>query len=308
MRRSMPPQRRAGLTPLWWIATNGGMKKGGRRLLVTGIASRCLRRGPEGLRFPEMERDFALTDMKGIREEGNDLTQDPRYAARLENLRPEIGRLVSIEGNSLHSTFGYKLADRPTTLIRWATEDGAPFFMMTAWDNVFVFQSGEWVPLLTPSESSGYVPSNLLYWLNRFFDYCIYKNILFLTDGSNNPLKYDGTKIGTWGFRIFSGAASPLRTVQQWEVLAEGVALNVGTYSYYASLYDSVHAVWGNRGTVVKSQVVTDTTSKVWVHLDSEYWNDEDNYDFENAHADKIKIWRNRTRTEVPAEIGRAHV
>ncbi len=242
-----------------------------------------------------MERDFVLTEMLGIREEGNDLTQDPRFAARLENLRPLIGKLEKITGNAIHSTFAYKNADRPTTLIRWAKEDGTAFFMMTAWDNVFVYESGAWVALLTPASASGDIPSNLQYYLNRFFDHCVYKGTLFLTDGSNPPLKYDGDTIGTWGFRTLSGVNSVLSGTLQ---LTEG--LENDSYSYYASLYDSANELWGNKGTEL---VFANDGHNVWIHLNNAvgYWNAENNYDIENAHADSIKVWRNRKRSN-PAE------
>ena len=236
------------------------------------------------------EHDFTLTEMMGIREEGNELTQDPRYAARLENLRPEIGKLVKIKGNALHSQIGYKAASRPVTLIRWAKEDGTDFFTATAFDNVFEYVA-EWIPLLAGASSSGDVPSNLLYYLNRMFDHCVYNGVLYLTDGANKPLKYDGSNIGTWGLTPFTGTNSPLTSTVQ----AGPGDLAAGTYRYYASLYDSLHELQANRNTAHHQPGANAGDENIWIHVNNavDCWNQTDNYDYENGLADKIKIWRN---------------
>jgi hypothetical protein len=79
-------------------------------------------------------------------------------------------------------------------------------------------------------------------------------------------------------------------------------ALLDGTYKYYVSLYDSVRELWGERSALALKAIVSlgGVGHKMWLHAYAGSWNSIGNYDYENAHADRLKVWRNRTRTHPP--------
>lgn len=114
-------------------------------------------------------KDFNIIEFLGINEHGGDFAAVdshllPNEARRLEAFRPDGGLLRKVLGNSVDSSFGYKRADRPVTLIRWAWQAGSTFFMMTAWDNVFQQNAGLWEALITDSDTGNFDPGNLLYY------------------------------------------------------------------------------------------------------------------------------------------------
>jgi len=242
-------------------------------------------------------RDFAITNFKGLNEVENDISTEsgllrPEEARRLEAFRPDGGMLVKVRGSSLHSKFSWKAADRPTTLIRWAKEDGTPYLMMTAWDMLFL-HNGAWADLLKRASHDNYVPTQLLEYYNRRFDHLVYNNVLYLTDGSNRPLKYDGSNVGTWGYKKFESTTHcPIVAVEN----RMGAPNITGAeYTYNLTLYDSVYGLEGNIG--VKPVIVdlnVDDQSKAWVYIDPRVtvWNAADNYDYENGFADKVRIYR----------------
>lgn len=222
------------------------------------------------------------------------------YAHELNNLRPIDGALEGIKGTALHSTLGYKMADRPTTLIRFTTSTGAKKFLATAWDNILVYGSGGWEPLLDGLSDNGLIPSGLLYgakgagikgnhksYVNFPFDHCSYDGLLYLCDGMNLPMKTDGSQAGTWGFKQFTADTSPLSGVVQTSGL-----LPAASYFYYASLFDSTRNKWGEKGTIALTVTTTVDDRDIWIYVNGENWSSDDNYDMENQFADKVKIWR----------------
>ncbi|KKN72286.1 hypothetical protein LCGC14_0412370 [marine sediment metagenome] len=252
----------------------------------------------------------SITEFKGLKEDDNPIMVKSGsalsvYARILESLRPHGGMLSKVRGNSKHSTLNYKMADRPNTLIRYVQQDGTTKkFLALAWDNILNYAGGAWVPLLSPGSvaySSWYlIPSNLLYgaalgnlhysYTNRVFDHLIYKDILYLTDGYNRPIKYDGTSVGSWGYRQFSNATEALASVEQ---NAAGNLADV-TVNYSVSLYDSTRSLEGNASTTANRLEYNPSgaTKKVWVYVNPLTWSIVNNYDYENEFADQIRIYR----------------
>jgi len=253
----------------------------------------------------------SVLDFLGLQENANPLVVKPDsslrvYAREMQNIRRSDGRLESIYGTSLHSAINYKMADRPTTLIRFVPENGTPLFIATAWDNFLSFVGSSWVPLLPERLHSGYTPSGLVYgeiaaggfvgghvsYVNHPWDFAAYNDRLYLADGFNLPMKTDGAKSGTWGFKKFTSVSSVLDGTEQ---AAAGVLQDTGDYKYYASLYESERELWGERGDTAFSINLTANNKKVWVHIAGGVWPLADNYDMENQFADKLKIWRSKT-------------
>lgn len=248
-------------------------------------------------------KEFTLLEFRGMDELGNAFKQSPGYASDLRNIRPEGDELRKIKGNALHSSFGYKLADRPITLIRWTTYDLVSRFLMTAWDNVFQYDGSDWNALLLDPDLTDLRPTQLLYYTNEQFDYIIYESpfdgigtYLYLADGKNKALKIGtGFTIGTWGLHKIAEHATlrPNIAIEQTSIAG---ALAAGTYNYYVSLYDSTRDLEGNVGTLFEPGVVEVATgpSNMWVFIDpnTTNFNADGNYDFDNQFADKIRIYR----------------
>ena len=229
------------------------------------------------------------------------------YSSKLDSLRPNI--LEKVKGCALHSAISYKMADRPVTLLRYCTDGGTKRFIATAWDNILKYSAG-WVPLLSESSivntATGYlVPSNLLYgvgfgiaarngvhtsYVNRPFDYLTYKDTLYLTDGYNLPVKILSVSpqtVGSWGYRQFTNATPPILTAVQ----AAGGTLAADTYNYKGSLYDTTRTLEGNAGSVLKTQANAGIFD-IWVYINKNVWTADNNYDYENAFASRVRIYR----------------
>ena len=239
---------------------------------------------------------FLIENFDGLNESENEFADPsnpggmhPNQARRLEELRPDGGSLVKVRGNQQHSVFSWKGADRPCTLIRWAKEDGTAYWVMTAWDNVFVYESGAWVPLLKPSKYGGYHPSQLLEYLNRRFDWCVYKDSLYLTDGSNRMLRFDGNNIGPAGLQKFTGVT----VIAGYDCTGTG-DLPDEDFKYQTTLYDDVNELEGNISDAILTlspMVPTD----LWInlsHTSTPPWIATGNYDYHNSLARYVRLYR----------------
>ena len=249
-------------------------------------------------------REYTVGEFLGLNERGSPTSMGgsgtPNNSARiLENLRREGGILDKVKGHTVHSIINYKAADRPVSLIRFSSDVGTNSFIATAWDNI-LFPSGDalplaqWSPILRPEDSTALIPKNLLYYINQQFDWFIYRDTLYLTDGLNDPMKimlgstgFSGSFLaGTWGYKRFSAATSVLTgTVQIAGALAND------DYKYKATLYDSTRLLESNIEDSLFS-ITTGAVRDVWVHTNMGTWAIADNYDLENEFADQLRIYR----------------
>ena len=196
------------------------------------------------------------------------------------------------------------------TLIRFAREAnfGSALFVGTIWDAIMtIAANGTFTVLNSYPEavaSAGHlIPSNFPFYaghgvagysgkhqsyMNTVWDYLIYNNYLYLTDGLNRGIKTDGTDLGEWGYQKFTNAASMLLIEEQ------NAAGNLadGTYYYKLTLYDSVNVLEGNICTVAVSHVANAAGEKLWIYGDMTKWTLDDNYDFKNEFANKIRVYR----------------
>ena len=240
------------------------------------------------------------------------------FSRVLQSLRPMGGKLQKNKGRDLSTIVGYKLGNRPVELIRFSRELSVGLFICLIWDNIVLISGTVYTPLCKPGKAyyAGNVyliPSNTLRTsinvgnngiatVNQPADHLIYKDVLYITDGVNRPMKTDGTYVGEWGMRKFSNADSPLSIVQQ--KLEDAAYLTNGTYKYKITLYDSTRSLESHIGDIsedIDVSAVGDDKARVWIHVNMVSWAIEDNYDFENEFADQIRLYRS------PAVGGAAH-
>lgn len=229
------------------------------------------------------------------------------YARILEALRPVGGMLQKVKGSDKLITINRKSGRQPMTLIRFNKNESAPLFIATIWDAIMlVADSGSSFNILNSSEegvtTDGYVvPSNFPFLegydsahlagqhktqFNTVWDWLIYDEILYLTDGINRPIKTDGTLLGEWGFHQIVGSTTMLLAVIQ----DAGGNLIDDTYKYKVSLYNSEKGLEGNLSTNILTQAAN--AQKLWIYGNFTQWTQDDNYDFKNEFADKIRIYR----------------
>ena len=250
-----------------------------------------------------------ISDFLGLRQneqslqvKGGDLSL---HARRMTNLRPQGGRLEKIKGRDLDSTIGYRMSNRPTTLVRWVKGDGTHFFNSTGWDQLFKQETDTtWTALLDAYPSSLLTdprgtltdPDNVdgAPETNRDFDTAIYNDVLYLTDGFNFPIKYDGTSVGTWGLRQITLDPSPLKAIQDTDADAGG-GLDAVEVWYKVSLYDSTNDKEGNASTTL-SVVTPGAGGRINLYLDVT-WDNVGAYAQKSEFADKIRIYRTQGNT-----------
>lgn len=262
-----------------------------------------------------MMHENAIIEFLGLKEQNSPLEYKSGeslslHARELEALRP-LGRMLQkVKGCTDYATLYRKCGRQPTILIRFAREAnfGSALFVGTIWDAIMtIAANGTFTVLNSYHEaavSAGHlVPSNFPFYagysnallagrhqsyLNTVWDYLIYNNYLYLTDGLNRGIKTDGTDLGEWGYQKFINAASMLLiTIQN----AAG-NLDDGTYWYKLTLYDSVNKLEGNICDTAVSQATGAAAKKLWIYGDISEWTQDGNYDFKNEFADKIRIYR----------------
>lgn len=256
-------------------------------------------------------REYVIAEFLGLNERTQSIVvgqSGARHGSILENIKPVGGVLAKIDGNTLHSTFSYKVAKRPITLIRYTPDNGQNSFIMTTWDNIFryVASTGVWEPLGKDARGLTLIPRSYPYNTHQLteanypYDYVIYDDVLYLTDGMNLPVrvKYpvdsgtaaDGqikAQIGTWGLKPLTGTAEVLSATVQ----AAAGLIAAGVYRYKVTLYDSVRLQESNISTEYEDVTLL-INQKAWVNVDQSHWVDENNYDVENEFIDYIRIYR----------------
>ena len=252
-------------------------------------------------------KEYSVGEFLGLNERLSPVVSrktHPQQARVLEAARSEGGILEKIKGTTFHSSLKYKAADRPVTLIRWSSQNTASkFFMATAWDTLLKWGGGVWTAMSKARLSNGEIPSNRLFYdhlapttdsryyseLNRPFDWIVYKDILYLTDGYNRPIKTNGTLLGEWGYQKFTNAASLISATE--DSGGGGSLTNGDTYTYKVTLFDSIRNLEGNTsvGTVL---VTTAAAGDILVYTDVVNRQLANNYDFENEFADTLRVYR----------------
>ena len=231
------------------------------------------------------------------------------YSRINESLRPEGGLLEKVQGNSLHSVIDYKLLDRPTTLIKYTKSSSASYFLAGGWDTLLKRSGADWVALsheasthalTTPKPASflfgGHVNAvsggQYFAYTNYPLDHMIYNDVLYLTDGFNRPVKYDGTKWGEWGYQKFTSTNSVLAVTK---TNAAG-SLTDATYLYKTTLYDSINVKESMSSTATASTGALGGALDVWVRVNvsgtPQEWSEANNYDFDNEFATTVRVYR----------------
>jgi hypothetical protein len=247
----------------------------------------------------------AVAHFLGVKQDDNPLTVKPGeslhcYARICDNLRPLGGLLEKVKGRDRHSTLLYELASRPVTLIPYARQYSATTFMCTAWDAILKWSGTVWESIHTAADTSTDTPGNNLQnpdntddcaECNRPFDYLIYNDILYLTDGYNYPMKYDATnsKLGTWGYKPLTCGTLPLTFKE------DAVAGNIQdwTMRYKATLYNSITSEESNISTNYLEVNPTAINKKFNIYVNTNgSWDENDAYDIRNDFANKIRIYR----------------
>jgi hypothetical protein len=221
----------------------------------------------------------------------------------MENLRPIGGMLRKLSGCNVHSSLIWKAASVPRSLIAFYGAGTSTIFVATAWDSIFVYSAGNWVNLCTGRADGGFDPGNYPFGgyrqatLNAYYtnvnwqyDYLIYNDILYITDGYNRPMKTDGSSIGQWGLKSFTGANVLANTPSD----AVGSLPSGATFLYKSALYDSVREVLGELETNAMSVAIGGANKDIFVYFDA--ITDliaQDNYDWKDNLATKWNIYRN---------------
>jgi hypothetical protein len=236
-----------------------------------------------------------------------------------ENVRPVGGLIRKVLGNTRswsganETSITYKAVSRATTLIRWTNDAGTRFFMALAWDNMFVWSGSAWnAMMLKRRDETGHqagdhqcLPGNLLFgayrvgtateneytsFVNHIFDWFIYNDILYLTDGANRPIKTDGTSVGAWGLKQYTGTQMLLGVQGQAGTIAND------TYQYKMCLYDDVRGSIGELEENAVSVVII-LNRKIWVYVNCGEANNvmmrQGNHDYEDGLALKWRVYRN---------------